>query len=273
MLPIFCPPTIWAISLEFCRKPCILEADDLLGACHRKAVTPQKLWTLYFFPISSIASDCDIILCIPSKNRALSQKNPRAHMIKIKIGTPPPPKQTQNTPPPLKRRILWTWVFFCRKNALFPGADKIGAAISGPRIADKKFYGHGDFSDFLWSDCPCDLTLVLQMGRPPTEVQNLQPSARRGAARNGVLAEVLGKVLVLLQGLFPQETQGASTFPSTSPSTPFLAGTSLSSLPSTFGGLGVLRFCSGPPRSQPLRCVSRFLLDGRKSKIIKIGQK
>ena len=35
----------------------------------------------------------------------------------------------------------------CRKNALFPGAHKIGAAISGPRIAGKQFYGHEDFSE------------------------------------------------------------------------------------------------------------------------------
>ena len=31
-------------------------------------------------------------------------------------------------------------VFSCRKNAFFPGAHKIGAAISGPRIADKKHF-------------------------------------------------------------------------------------------------------------------------------------
>ena len=37
--------------------------------------------------------------------------------------------------------------FSCRKNAIFPNAHKIGAAISGPRIADRNFYGHGDFSD------------------------------------------------------------------------------------------------------------------------------
>ena len=49
MLPTFCPPTIWAISLEFGRKPYILEADDLLGACYRKAMTPKKLWTLLLF--------------------------------------------------------------------------------------------------------------------------------------------------------------------------------------------------------------------------------
>ena len=29
--------------------------------------------------------------------------------------------------------------FACRKNAIFPRAHKIGAAISGPRIADKFF--------------------------------------------------------------------------------------------------------------------------------------
>ena len=37
--------------------------------------------------------------------------------------------------------------FSCRKNAIFPGTHKIGAAISGPRIAGKIFYGHDDFSE------------------------------------------------------------------------------------------------------------------------------
>ena len=48
MLPTFCPPTIWTTSLEFYRKPSILAADDFLGACYRKAMTPKKLWTLLF---------------------------------------------------------------------------------------------------------------------------------------------------------------------------------------------------------------------------------
>ena len=48
MLPTFCPPTIWTISLEFHRKPSILAADDFLGACYRKAMTPKKQWTLLF---------------------------------------------------------------------------------------------------------------------------------------------------------------------------------------------------------------------------------
>ena len=48
MLPTFCPLTIWAISMEFCRQPYILEADNFLGACYTKAMTPKKLWTLLF---------------------------------------------------------------------------------------------------------------------------------------------------------------------------------------------------------------------------------
>ena len=96
----------------------------------------------------------------------------------------------------------------------------------------------------------------LRTGRPPTEVQNPQPpksareSAQRGAGRKRGArgsgwesGKCLGKCS---SSLFLEETQGASTFPSTSPSTPFLAGTS----PSTFGGLGVLHFCTGPHLSQ-----------------------
>ena len=48
MLPTFCPPTIWTISLEFCGKPSILAADDFLGACKRKAMTP-KSYGLYSY--------------------------------------------------------------------------------------------------------------------------------------------------------------------------------------------------------------------------------
>ena len=29
----------------------MLAADDFLGACYRKAMTPKKLWTLYLFSI------------------------------------------------------------------------------------------------------------------------------------------------------------------------------------------------------------------------------
>ena len=34
------------------------------------------------------------------------------------------------------------------QKAKIPGAHKIGVHISGPRIADKKFYGREDFSEF-----------------------------------------------------------------------------------------------------------------------------
>ena len=66
-----------------------------------------------------------------------TQKDPRAH--KNKIGTSPPPKKKNQIPPPKKPGILWTWRFSCRKNTEILGAHKIGAAISGPRIADKNF--------------------------------------------------------------------------------------------------------------------------------------
>ena len=72
--------------------------------------------------------------------RAIYQKNPCAH--KNRIGTPPPPK-TQNTPP-LKRGILWAWVFPAERKH-FSRGPYIGTAISGPRIAGKTFYGHEIF--------------------------------------------------------------------------------------------------------------------------------
>ena len=78
--------------------------------------------------------------------RRFISENPRAH--KNKIGTfPPHPKNLKY--PHQKRGILWTWRFSCRKSAIFPGAQKNGAAISGPRIAGKHFYGHEDFSDSI----------------------------------------------------------------------------------------------------------------------------
>ena len=56
MLPASLPPPIWTISLEFYRKPSILAAGDFLGACYRKATTPQKLWTLLFSITAVFAS-------------------------------------------------------------------------------------------------------------------------------------------------------------------------------------------------------------------------
>ena len=54
--------------------------------------------------------------------------------IKIKSALPPPPK-TQNTPP--LNEEFYGHGFFLPKERIFPGAHKIGTAISGPRIADK----------------------------------------------------------------------------------------------------------------------------------------
>ena len=55
MLPTCCPPTIWTISPGIYRNPCILAADDFLGACKRKTMTPQS-YGLYFF--SKMARAC-----------------------------------------------------------------------------------------------------------------------------------------------------------------------------------------------------------------------
>ena len=64
--------------------------------------------------------------------------------IKIKSALPPPPPK-----PPLKKEEFYGHGFSCRKNAFFPGVHKIGAAISGPRIADKNFTDTGIFLSFL----------------------------------------------------------------------------------------------------------------------------
>ena len=92
-----------------------------------------------------------------SYSGAMNQKNPRAH--KNKIGTPPPPKP--KIPPPLKRGILWTQVFL-QKERIFPGVHKIGAAISGPRIADTNFT---DTRIFL-NEFPILVTKALFLGGP-----------------------------------------------------------------------------------------------------------
>ena len=101
----------------------------------------------------------------------------------------------------------------------------------------------------------CRLKFILRTGRPPTEVQNPQTpksareSAQRGPARNGVLGEMLGKVLVLL---VPRRDTRGKHFSEHFPEHP-VSGRHLSEhSPEHFWGLGVLRFCRGPPRSQNL---------------------
>ena len=63
--------------------------------------------------------------------------------IKIKSALPPPPK----TPP--QKGEFYGHGFSCRKNAFFPGVHKIGAPISGPRIADTNFTDTRIFLNFL----------------------------------------------------------------------------------------------------------------------------
>ena len=96
-------------------------------------------------------------------NFHIFQKNPRAH--KNKIGTPPPP-QNPKYPPPPKRGILWTQVFL-QKERIFPGVHKIGAAISGPRIADTNFTDTRIFLIFIPRMTPnvCELAPARASGK------------------------------------------------------------------------------------------------------------
>ena len=88
----------------------------------------------------------------------LYQKNPRTH--KNKIGTPPQKKTLKGDGDG----------FFPAERTHFPGAHKIGAAISGPRIADKQFCRH---------EADCTPTYVVGTV--------LQPShGCRGSAAQGV---------------------------------------------------------------------------------------
>ena len=55
--------------------------------------------------------------------------------IKIKSALPPPPPPKKKT----QKGEFYGHGFSYRKNAFFPGVHKIGAPISGPRIADTNF--------------------------------------------------------------------------------------------------------------------------------------
>ena len=85
---------------------------------------------------------------------SINQKNTLAHEYK--------------NAPPLKGGILRAWRFSCRKNAIFPGAHKIGAAISGPRNANKNVYGHEDFSEqSSWASMTSGVTPANQTKERP----------------------------------------------------------------------------------------------------------
>ena len=62
---------------------------------------------------------------------AFGEKNPRAH--KNKIGTSPPPQN-----PPLKRGILWTWVFL-QKERIFPNPSENPFPRTLPRTFSEPF--------------------------------------------------------------------------------------------------------------------------------------
>ena len=71
--------------------------------------------------------------------------------IKIKLALPPP--QNPKCHPPLKRGILWAWMFFHRKKPKIAGAHKIGAPTFGPRIAGEKrlrTWGFFPKSQLVW---------------------------------------------------------------------------------------------------------------------------
>ena len=71
--------------------------------------------------------------CGSTQNR----KNPRAH--KNKIGTSTPPPKKPKIPPPKKEEFYGHGGFPAERTKKMPGAHKIGAAISGPRIAGGNF--------------------------------------------------------------------------------------------------------------------------------------
>ena len=84
----------------------------------------------------------------------------------------------------------------------------------------------------------------MRTGWPPTEVHNPQPPQKcSGECSERCRPETGCKCMESARppcSKLPRgETRRTSTFPSTSPSTPFLAGTSPSTLRRTFGGLGV----------------------------------
>ena len=75
---------------------------------------------------------------LSSKIRGFPQIGKIPTLIKLKLALPPPLSRNP-TPPPPKRKNFMGMGFLSRKNQKMPGAHKIGAAISGPRIAGGKF--------------------------------------------------------------------------------------------------------------------------------------
>ena len=106
---------------------------------------------------------------LPTKERADRQKKCAGQLIrkiptpiKIKSALPPPKKKAHNAPP--ETRKFMDGEDFLRKERIFPGARKIGAATSCPRIADTKFHGHED---------PSELSSVKVTERIPENYRNI----------------------------------------------------------------------------------------------------
>ena len=97
-----------------------------------------------------------------SKN--YNQKNPCTHKIKLAPPPPPPVKKKTQTRTPLKQGILWACGFsFSSTEKKNPGTHKIGAAISGPRIAGRKIM---DLSGRLAGDS----TICGRLGGPNSAI-------------------------------------------------------------------------------------------------------
>ena len=71
-----------------------------------------------------------------SMSRLINQKNPRAHKNKIGTSTPSPSKKAQN--PPSEENVMGVGGFPAERTKHSQAPIKIGAAISGPRIAGGK---------------------------------------------------------------------------------------------------------------------------------------
>ena len=121
------------------RQKCVKNASKMRG-------TPLGENTFWTIPTRSqpklpLLNFTGIMVAFTSRTsidnkQGIDQKNPRAH--KNKIGTSPPGPQNQIPPPPQTRNFMDLEVFL-QKEGIFPGVRKIGAAISGPRIADTNF--------------------------------------------------------------------------------------------------------------------------------------
>ena len=98
-------------------KPCIMRSFGL-------KMRQKQVWETF-------RKVCQTCFCAKSAVccRDFYQKNPRAH--KNKIGTSPP--KTQNTPF-LKRGILWTFGFSCRKSAFFQASIKLTRPFPAPEL-------------------------------------------------------------------------------------------------------------------------------------------